>query len=159
MCYFSAALYQGMHKGCAKMISAKKLPGNSERFILSWLEAGRQLPDREDSKTHLAQLKPQSVRCAKYMSESLNSCVFLTWWSFSCPFHSMPMRLGWALFLEQVQEFEIEICSCWRMLARNKLSRWPSWTWDSETILYIFILYLLFYIYMVSLWIISCFLR
>ena len=60
------------------MISAKKLPGNSERFILSWLEAGRQLPDREDSKTHLAQLNPQSGRCAKYMSESLNSCVFLT---------------------------------------------------------------------------------
>ena len=48
-------MYSGLHRGCTALIAAKRLHENAETAMLSWLEAGRRIPNRDHGAQHKAQ--------------------------------------------------------------------------------------------------------
>ena len=48
-------MYSGLHRGCTALIAAKRLHENAETTMLSWLEAGRRIPNRDHGAQHKAQ--------------------------------------------------------------------------------------------------------
>ena len=48
-------MHSGLHRSCTAMIAAKRLHENSETAMLSWLDAGRRIPNRDDGARHKAQ--------------------------------------------------------------------------------------------------------
>lgn len=45
--------FEGLHKDCAKIISAKHIGSDQEQALLQYLEAGRSLPERSQGGDHM----------------------------------------------------------------------------------------------------------